>query len=106
MFFYELFANNHVLIFFFFSLKDERAFKHMVRFQSRRRLENDWHIMAEDKKIREYDDHLQSLSPGILVHEQCDQYKRCHQCKRRLQNCGESNLWSESRYIPGTRIMV
>jgi hypothetical protein len=45
-------------------------------------------------------------SQGVLVHEQCDQYKRCAQCQRHTNNCGTSNIWRDTRYIPGTRIMV
>ncbi|XP_005103098.1 coiled-coil domain-containing protein 81 [Aplysia californica] len=87
-------------------LVDERTFKHVVRFDTRRRLETDWQRMAETKRARELEDRLRSLSPGILLHEQCDRYNRCRQCKRRVHNCGETNIWSESRYIPGSRIMV
>jgi len=87
-------------------LIEERTFKHGVRFDTRRRLQGDWQKMAEVKRGRELEDRLRSLSPGILVHEQCDKYNRCGQCKRRVNNCGETNIWSESRYIPGSRIMV
>ncbi|XP_059150161.1 coiled-coil domain-containing protein 81-like [Physella acuta] len=87
-------------------LKDERAFKHMIHFDSRRRLEHDWQKLAAAKKAKELEDRLHSLNPGILLHEQCDRYNRCRQCKRKLNNCGETNVWSESRYVPGTRIMV
>ncbi|CAL1544715.1 unnamed protein product [Lymnaea stagnalis] len=87
-------------------LKDERAFKHMIRFDTRKCLEHDWQKLAESKKARELDERLQSLNPGILLHEQCDRYNRCKQCKRKLINCGETNIWSESRYVPGSRIMV
>ncbi|GFO43539.1 coiled-coil domain-containing protein 81-like [Plakobranchus ocellatus] len=87
-------------------LREERAFKHAVRWDTRRRLESNWQKMAETKRARELEDRLQSLSPGGLLHEQCDRYNRCRQCKRRVHNCGETNIWSESRYIPGSRIMV
>lgn len=87
-------------------LREERAFKHAVRWDTRRRLEDNWQKMSEMKRARELDDRLRSLSPGGLLHEQCDRYNRCRQCKRRVHNCGETNIWSESRYIPGSRIMV
>jgi len=87
-------------------LGEERSFKHMIRFDTRKKLETDWQRMAEHKRGRELEDRLRSLSPGVLVHEQCDKYNRCRQCKRRVHNCGETNIWSESRYIPGSRIMV
>ncbi|XP_046583248.1 LOW QUALITY PROTEIN: coiled-coil domain-containing protein 81-like [Haliotis rubra] len=87
-------------------LLDDRANRHHMRFLSRRRLEDDWSKSADMKRGRELEDRLRSLSPGILVHEQCDKYHRCRQCLRQLRNCGESNIWSESRYIPGSRLMV
>ncbi|KAK6986289.1 coiled-coil domain-containing protein 81 [Biomphalaria glabrata] len=87
-------------------LRDERAFKHVIHTESRKHLEKEWQKLGEAKKARELDERLHSLSPGLLLHEQCDKYNRCRQCKRRLNNCGETNIWSESRYIPGTRIMV
>ncbi|GFS09239.1 coiled-coil domain-containing protein 81-like [Elysia marginata] len=87
-------------------LREERAFKHAVRWDTRRRLENNWQKMSEMKRARELEDRLKCLSPGGLLHEQCDRYNRCRQCKRRVHNCGETNIWSESRYIPGSRIMV
>ncbi|RUS77013.1 hypothetical protein EGW08_015238 [Elysia chlorotica] len=87
-------------------LREERSFKHAVRWDTRRRLESNWQKMSEMKRARELEDRLRSLSPGGLLHEQCDRYNRCRQCKRRVHNCGETNIWSESRYIPGSRIMV
>ncbi|XP_046374340.1 coiled-coil domain-containing protein 81-like isoform X4 [Haliotis rufescens] len=87
-------------------LLNDRANRHNMRFLSRRRLEDDWSKSADMKRGRELEDRLRSLSPGMLVHEQCDKYHRCRQCLRQLRNCGESNIWSESRYIPGSRLMV
>lgn len=90
----------------FCRLLDDRAYNHKVRFDSRRRLEDDWMKATEIKRARDLEDRLIGLESGMLLHEQCDQYNHCKQCKRRLNNCGESNIWSESRYVPGSRIMV
>lgn len=87
-------------------LLDDRADKYHRRFDTRKRLEDDWLKAAEVKKTRELEDRIRALSPSLLLHEQCDKYNRCAQCKRKLNNCGESNIWSESRYIPGSRLMV
>lgn len=87
-------------------LQEDRAFRYRANFDSRRRLQEDWHMAAEMKRGRELEDRLIGLESGILLHEQCDRYHRCKQCKRHLNNCGESNIWAESRYIPGSRIMV
>ena len=85
---------------------DDRANRFTRRMDGRKRLENDWIRASMVKKERLNEDALRAMSPGVLVHEQCDKYKRCDQCKRTMKNCGESNLWSESRYIPGSRLMV
>lgn len=85
---------------------EDRANKFSRRINTRKRLEEDWVRASMMKKDRLEEDRLRALSPGILLHEQCDKYNRCAQCKRMMRNCGESNLWSESRYIPGSRLMV
>ncbi|CAB1327491.1 unnamed protein product, partial [Coregonus sp. 'balchen'] len=41
-----------------------------------------------------------------LLIDQCEQYRRCYQCKRKTENCGETNIWKESHYMPGSRLMV
>uniref|UniRef100_W5MTM8 Coiled-coil domain containing 81 n=1 Tax=Lepisosteus oculatus TaxID=7918 RepID=W5MTM8_LEPOC len=49
------------------------------------------------------------VTPGSgsqLLMDQCEKYRRCFQCKRRTTNCGESNIWKDTRYIPGSRLMV
>lgn len=74
--------------------------------RSRRSLESDWLKAAEAKKARDLDQRLHDKAGGALVHEQCDKYKRCRQCKRRMNNTGETNVWCETRFVPGTRIMV
>ncbi|XP_060067467.1 coiled-coil domain-containing protein 81-like [Ylistrum balloti] len=87
-------------------LMEDRGTRFTNRYSLRKRLETDWQKAATLKKNNELEDRLHALSPSLLVHEQCDKYKRCGQCKRKMVNCGESNIWSESRYIPGSRLMV
>ena len=87
-------------------LKEDRADRYERLFKHRKRLETDWAAATLYKKDRETEERMRMQSPGMLVHEQCDKYKRCDQCKRCLHNCGESNIWRESRYIPGSRLMV
>lgn len=73
----------------------------------RKDLEQNWKQAQEEKKQRDADDRNHRLGvDGGLVHEQCDKYKRCTQCQRKLENIGESNIWSETRYVPGCRVMV
>ena len=85
---------------------DDRANRFRRRIGARKRLEGDWLRASEVRQDRLTEDRIQAMSPGILLHEQCDKYNRCAQCKRVLRNCGESNMWMESRYIPGSRLMV
>lgn len=87
-------------------LMEDRSYKFKRRFDKRKDLEEDWNKAAHIKKEKEMEDRLHALSPSLLLHEQCDKYSRCRQCKRKMKNCGESNIWSESRYIPGSRLMV
>ncbi|XP_002732454.1 coiled-coil domain-containing protein 81-like [Saccoglossus kowalevskii] len=84
----------------------DRATHHERNFTMRKSLESDWKKAFEAKKYRDFDERMRGTSAGMLLHEQCDKYKRCGQCKRRLENCGESNIWSESRYIPGSRLIM
>ena len=89
-----------------FRMLEDRAHKFTRRTGTRKRLEEDWVRASLLKRDKLDEDKIRALSPGILLHEQCDKYNRCGQCKRVVKNCGESNLWSESRYIPGSRLMV
>ncbi|XP_061176644.1 coiled-coil domain-containing protein 81-like isoform X3 [Saccostrea echinata] len=87
-------------------LTEDRSNRFQRRAFVRRRLEEDWAESSKRKREREMEERLHQLAPGSLLHEQCDKYNRCKQCKRKLNNCGESNIWRESRYIPGSRLMV
>lgn len=87
-------------------LMDDRSKRFQRRTFVRKRLEDDWAESSKQKHDREMEERLHQLAPGALLHEQCDKYHRCQQCKRKMNNCGESNIWRESRYIPGSRLMV
>ncbi|XP_064628540.1 coiled-coil domain-containing protein 81-like isoform X2 [Lineus longissimus] len=84
----------------------DRAGRYERMFSHRKRLEEDWADASKLKLHREREERIRSMSPGVLLHEQCDKYNRCKQCKRCLANCGESNIWCDSRYIPGSRLIV
>ena len=73
----------------------------------RKNLENNWVKANQEKKQRDNDEKGHRLAhDGLLVHEQCDKYKRCAQCQKDVKNCGESNLWADTRYVAGTRLMA
>lgn len=101
-----IFAVNVTISLLPFSILEDRAHRHRARVENRRCLEEEWQQAAEKKRARELEERLLGLEAGQLLHEQCDKYSHCRQCKRRMDNCGESNIWRESRYIPGSRIMV
>ncbi|KAM6979921.1 coiled-coil domain-containing protein 81-like [Aplochiton taeniatus] len=69
-------------------------------------LEQTWGRSAELKRQRDREEKSFIRSGDHLLLEQCEQYRRCYQCKRKTSNCGQTNLWKESRYIPGSRLMI
>lgn len=87
-------------------ISDNRERDHRT-FTIRKDLENSWSDAMHDKHQRDKEEKQHLKAPqGVLVHEQCDQYDRCAQCQRNLNNTGKSNFWKDTRYIPGTHIMV
>ncbi|MBN3322712.1 CCD81 protein, partial [Atractosteus spatula] len=69
-------------------------------------LEDTWALSAEAKHQRDLEERSFIKSGSQLLMDQCEKYRRCFQCKRRTTNCGESNIWKDTRYIPGSRLMV
>ena len=99
--------NLFFFFFFFIRLLLERAERFRDAVEARRALERSWAENLRRKRLRERDEKdLRVQSPGVLIQEQCDKYHRCGQCGRRPWNCGESNIWRESRYIAGSRLIV
>ena len=64
-------------------LLDDRSRRYDRLVKNRRHLEEEWVKASQQKKGREIEERLRCITPGALVHEQCDRYKRCSQCKRR-----------------------
>uniref|UniRef100_A0A8C3RL04 Coiled-coil domain containing 81 n=1 Tax=Chelydra serpentina TaxID=8475 RepID=A0A8C3RL04_CHESE len=76
-------------------------------FQMNLAMQDDWQKSAGMKRLREVEEKLfERAGDKLMLLDQCERYRRCFQCKRRTTNCGESNVWSESRYVPGSRLMV
>jgi len=71
----------------------------------RKGLETNWFKANDAKYEREIEAKI-GIPEKITVQEQLDHYRKCHQCTRKPQNKGESNIWKESYYTPGARIMV
>ncbi|XP_056464007.1 coiled-coil domain-containing protein 81-like [Gadus chalcogrammus] len=69
-------------------------------------LEDTWRDSARLKLRREEEEKSFRRSGGTLLLDQGDQHRRCHQCKRKPGNQGQSNIWRESCYTSGSRIMM
>uniref|UniRef100_S4R8J2 CCDC81 HU domain-containing protein n=1 Tax=Petromyzon marinus TaxID=7757 RepID=S4R8J2_PETMA len=88
-------------------LAREHVTRHAQTVGRRAALQEAWALSAELKRGRnlQLEMHLK-FSELFLLLEQCDKYKRCQQCTRRLSNRGESHVWKDSRYLPGTRMIL
>ncbi|XP_019623279.1 PREDICTED: coiled-coil domain-containing protein 81-like isoform X2 [Branchiostoma belcheri] len=87
-------------------LLNDRAGRYATMYSMRKSLEDTWRGAVDMKKERDQEELLHRMAPGEMLLDQTEHYRRCKQCQRRPANCGESNVWSESRYIPGSRLMV
>ncbi|XP_076838678.1 coiled-coil domain-containing protein 81-like [Brachyhypopomus gauderio] len=90
--------------------RKEMMADHVSRYERlqnlRASLEETWMCSADLKRQRDQEERAFIRAGSRLLLDQCDQYRRCSQCKRKTSNCGQSNVWKESRYIPGSRLMV
>ncbi|KAM9366179.1 coiled-coil domain-containing protein 81-like [Symphorus nematophorus] len=90
--------------------KMELMLDHMNRFEKRRNisksLEDEWSRSAKLKHQREEDERRFLRSAGQLLVDKLSQYRRCCQCKRKTANCGETNIWKDSRYFSGSQFMI
>lgn len=69
-------------------------------------LETSWEAQNADKRRQDALEKKHQMNAGLLLLDQCNKYDRCDQCKRSGENIGTSNVWRESRYISGSRLMV
>ena len=76
------------------------------KYLARSNLEKEWLENIKQKEANLAKESQHANAPSILVHDQCRRYHRCRQCQRRRNNYGHSNVFSESRYISGSRLMV
>uniref|UniRef100_A0A8D2KRP7 Coiled-coil domain containing 81 n=1 Tax=Varanus komodoensis TaxID=61221 RepID=A0A8D2KRP7_VARKO len=76
-------------------------------FQMNLALQDDWRKSAELKRQRDYEEKLfQRAGDKLLLLDQCAKYRRCYQCKRSLSHNGGTNVWTSTKYVPGSRLMV
>lgn len=87
-------------------LLSDRAVQFEKMQRLRRGLQEDWSKSFELKRRKEEEEGRFIRAGSDLLLDQFEKYRRCFQCKRRTSNCGETNVWCETRYIPGSRLMV
>lgn len=88
-------------------LRCDRANRFGRMVNMRKNLEQNWDKSHFEKTTRDQEERGHRYAhDGTLVHEQCDKYKRCGQCQKDVKNCGESNIWADTRYVAGTRLMA
>ncbi|KAM4699184.1 coiled-coil domain-containing protein 81 [Discoglossus pictus] len=87
-------------------LLSDRAAQFEKIYRLQMALQDNWTKNMELKRQKEHEEEKHIQAGSHLLLDQCEKYRRCLQCKRRTTNCGETNIWCESRYIPGSRLMV
>ncbi|XP_067890067.1 coiled-coil domain-containing protein 81-like isoform X2 [Heterodontus francisci] len=68
----------------------------------RKALEEAWDDNVTMKRLKDYEEKQYSKAGGLFLLDQCNKYRRCFQCKRRLSYCGEPNVWNNSFFTTGT----
>nr|XP_060627125.1 coiled-coil domain-containing protein 81 [Anolis sagrei ordinatus] len=76
-------------------------------FQMNLALQEDWRKSAKMKKQRDYEEKLfQRTGDKLLLLDQCARFRHCYRCKRSIGTCGENNAWTDTKYVPGSRLVV
>uniref|UniRef100_A0A670XWE2 Coiled-coil domain containing 81 n=1 Tax=Pseudonaja textilis TaxID=8673 RepID=A0A670XWE2_PSETE len=76
-------------------------------FQMNLAIQEDWRKSAGLKRQRDYEEKLfQRAGDKLMLLDQCARYRRCYQCKKGLNHFGKTNIWTDSKYIPGSRLIV
>ncbi|XP_032878357.1 coiled-coil domain-containing protein 81 isoform X2 [Amblyraja radiata] len=83
------------------SLLEERKKRYEHLQKMRRTLEEAWDENVTMKRLKEYEQKQHSKMGSIFLLDQVKNYRRCFQCKRRLANCGETNIWNNAFFTTG-----
>ncbi|KAJ7320046.1 hypothetical protein JRQ81_019557 [Phrynocephalus forsythii] len=76
-------------------------------FQMNLAIQEDWRRSARLKRQRDYEEKLfQRAGDKLFLLDQCARFRRCYQCKRGLNNCSEATTWTDTKYVPGSRLIV
>ncbi|XP_030582265.1 coiled-coil domain-containing protein 81 [Archocentrus centrarchus] len=90
--------------------KTELILDRIKRFEKTRdiskSLEQEWSSSMKHKHKQEEDERRFLRSAGQLLVDKLAEYRCCCQCKRRTTNCGETNIWKDSRYPSGSKLMI
>ena len=87
-------------------LREETCRRHVITKGVRNSLERSWTSQHTEKKRQDKLDKKHEMTAGLLLLDQCKKYKRCDQCQRNCENIGVTNVWPESRYLSGSRLMI
>ncbi|XP_043547505.1 coiled-coil domain-containing protein 81-like isoform X1 [Chiloscyllium plagiosum] len=68
----------------------------------RKALEKAWTDNVTMKRLKNYEENRYSKARGLFLLDQCNKYRRCFQCQRRLSNIGQSNIWNSTFITTGT----
>ncbi|CAG5858247.1 unnamed protein product [Menidia menidia] len=90
--------------------KMELILDRVSRFEKKRdiskSLEDDWSRSIRLKHKREDEEKKFQRLAGQLLVDKLTEYRRCSQCQRRTNNCGQSNIWKDSHYLSGSQFMI
>ncbi|XP_048389591.1 coiled-coil domain-containing protein 81-like isoform X2 [Stegostoma tigrinum] len=83
-------------------LINERKKRYEDLQRMRKALEEAWNDNITMKRLKNYDENQYSKARGLFLLDQCNKYRRCFQCKRRLSNYGQTNIWNSTFITTGT----
>ncbi|KAM9765992.1 coiled-coil domain-containing protein 81-like isoform 2-T2 [Menidia menidia] len=90
--------------------KMELILDRVSRFEKKRDisklLEDDWSRSIRLKHKREDEEKKFQRLAGQLLVDKLTEYRRCSQCQRRTNNCGQTNIWKDSHYLSGSQFMI
>ncbi|KAI2668857.1 Coiled-coil domain-containing protein 81 [Labeo rohita] len=68
--------------------------------------EENWQRSADLKRQRDQEELNIRRFGGQTLTDQLGKYERCRQCKRNTANCGETNIFRDTNYVTGARLML
>ncbi|XP_073689044.1 coiled-coil domain-containing protein 81-like [Garra rufa] len=68
--------------------------------------EENWQRSADLKRQRDQEELNTRSFGGQTLTDQLGKYKRCSRCKRNTANCGDTNIFRDTNYVAGARLML